>query len=470
MLTPIIIAGGSGSRLWPLSRQQFPKQFLNIDGKQTMLQTTLNRLKPVEHGPATVICNEAHRFIVAEQLRQLGTENTSIILEPEGKNTAPAIALAAFHALAKGNDPLLLVLAADHLIQNETAFCAAIKSAEKIASKGKLVTFGIVPTSAETGYGYIRQGSALENKLGFEVAEFVEKPDQSTAHRYFKSGEFLWNSGMFLFQASTFLHELEKHQPDIYNHCELAFANKTHDLDFIRISEKHFKLCPSDSIDYAVMEKTDKAVVIPTDCGWCDVGSWSSLWQVSEKDDDGNVLSADVIAQNCKNSFFRTEGKLIAAIGLENVVVIDTKDATLISTQDQVQNVKKVVAQLKEQGKSHWLHHREVYRPWGKYDLIDGGERFQAKRITVNPGEKLSLQMHHHRAEHWVVVKGTAMVTKGDSQYLVSENESTYIPLGEKHALENPGKVPLEMIEVQSGAYLGEDDIVRFQDNYGRKT
>ena len=467
-ITPVVMAGGSGSRLWPMSRQQFPKQFLNLGGSSSMLQKTLARIAPLDQGTPIVISNESHRFIVAEQLRTSGIDGSKIILEPEGRNTATAIALAAFQAIAEGGDPILLVLAADHLIKDEQAFCSAVESGIAIAQENKLITFGIVPTKPETGYGYIRRGDDIVDGSCHLIAEFVEKPNLEKARQYMDSGEYYWNSGMFMFKASCYLRELKKYREDIYLSCEQAFRNTTKDLDFIRVDEQAFCDCPEESIDYAVMEKTEDGVVIPIDCGWSDVGSWSALWEVSEKDDNGNVMQGDVIALDCENSYFHSQEKLIAAIGLEDVVVLDTKDAILVTKMSEVQRVKEVVNQLKAQDRSEWQYHREVYRPWGKYDSLDSGHRFQVKRITVKPGEKLSTQMHHHRAEHWIVVSGTAKVVINDEEFLLTENQSTHIPLGEKHSLENPGKLPLEIIEVQSGSYLGEDDIVRFKDNYGR--
>ncbi|BDA59929.1 mannose-1-phosphate guanylyltransferase/mannose-6-phosphate isomerase [Shewanella xiamenensis] len=468
MILPVIMAGGSGSRLWPLSRQQFPKQFLTLLGNNSMLQTTAQRLKGIEHAPALVICNEEHRFSVAEQFRANAIKTSGIILEPVGRNTAPAIALAAMQALKCGEDPLLLVLAADHVIKDEAAFCASVVQAVPFAQAGKLVTFGIVPTAPETGYGYIKRGDEQGDNAGFSVAEFVEKPKLATAQEYLASGEYYWNSGMFLFKASTYLAELKSHRPDMFTACEQAMAATQSDLDFVRVDKSAFEACPDDSIDYAVMEKTTQAVVVPMDCGWSDVGSWTALWEVSEKDQYGNACRGDVINVDTRNTYVHASEKLVTTIGLDDVVVVETKDAILVAKQSEVQKVKKIVEQLKAEDRSEWQHHREVYRPWGKYDSIDNGERFQVKRITVKPGEKLSIQMHHHRAEHWIVVTGTAKVTNGDREILLTENQSTYIPVGVVHALENPGKVPLELIEVQSGSYLGEDDIVRFEDRYGR--
>ena len=463
-ITPIIIAGGSGSRLWPLSRQQFPKQFLTLCGSLSMLQATTARLTGIEHEPAIVICNEEHRFAVADQLLQCNTTHGGIILEPVGRNTAPAIALAAFKALSEGEDPLLLVLAADHVIQNDYAFCQSVMSASQLAINNQLVTFGIVPTKPETGYGYIKRGSVLSRDVGFHVAEFVEKPTFDIAQQYVDSGEYYWNSGMFLFKASVYLQELKQHRPDIYTACERAMSAPVRDVDFVRVNKAAFEACPDDSIDYAVMENTSHAVVVPMDCGW----SGSALWDIAQKDMNGNVLSGDIISFNTRDSYIHATDKLVTTIGLDDVIIIETKDAILVSKKSDVQQVKKIVEQLKSENRNEWQHHREVYRPWGKYDSLDIGYRDQVKRITVKPGAKLSIQMHHHRSEHWIVVSGTAKVTNGEKTFLLTENQSTYIPIGQVHALENPGVLPLEIIEVQSGAYLGEDDIVRFEDRYGR--
>ncbi len=464
----VIMAGGSGSRLWPASRTLYPKQFLSIAGEQTMLQETLARLDGVEVSGSTVICNEEHRFIVAQQAQDAGRALSSIILEPVGRNTAPAIALAAFDLLARneGQSPLMLVMAADHLIQDVPAFHQAVAEAAKQAEGGALVTFGIVPESAHTGYGYIRRGD--EQDGAYSVAQFVEKPDAETAQSYLDDGAYYWNSGMFMFAADTYLAELKVHRPDIYAACEAAFAERSQDADFLRVGKDAFTACPDDSVDYAVMEKTTKAVVVPLSAGWSDVGAWSSLWEVSESDCDDNVVHGDVLTHNTNGSYIRAESRLVATVGLKDVVVVESNDAVLVADKHQVQDVKKIVEQLKAEGRNEILHHRHVHRPWGVYDSIDNGERYQVKRITVNPGAKLSVQMHHHRAEHWIVVSGTAKVTNGDKEIMLTENQSTYIPVGVVHALENPGVIPLELIEVQSGSYLGEDDIVRFEDRYGR--
>lgn len=467
MILPVIMAGGSGSRLWPLSRQLNPKQLLKLCGESTLLQQTLTRLQGLETPVPTIICNQDHRFMVAEQLRQLDVKGASVLLEPVGRNTAPAIALAALNAIAKMDDPILLVVAADHYIADRAAFHQAVRAATCLAEQNKLVTFGIVPSRPETGYGYIQRGNSLE-VAGFNVARFVEKPDLARASDYLKSGDYYWNSGMFMFKASIYLDALEKFRPDILDACKSALEQGHKDMDFIRVDAVAFAACPEDSIDYAVMEKTTEAAVIPLDAGWSDIGSWSALWEIGKKDEKGNVCKGDVLAFNTENSLIHAEHKLVATIGVDNLVVVETKDAILVVHKDKVQDVKKVVEAIKKQGRYEHMNHREVYRPWGVYDSIESGERFQVKRITVKPGAKLSVQMHHHRAEHWVVVSGTAKVTNGDKTYLVTENQSTYIPVGQVHALENPGVIPLELIEVQSGSYLGEDDIVRFEDQYGR--
>ncbi len=470
MILPVIMAGGTGSRLWPLSREFYPKQFLTVSGEQSMLQQTVSRLEGLSHQPPLLICNEEHRFIAAEQMRQADLKHNGIILEPVGRNTAPAIAIAALQALAhadNGDDPILLILAADHLIDDTAAFHRAVEKALPFAKQERLVTFGIVPTSPETGYGYILAGDNEGD--AFTVSQFVEKPDLATAEKYVASGDYYWNSGMFLFRAARYIEALKKHQPAILTACEKAMAATVPDMEFIRVDRQAFEQCPDDSIDYAVMEKTDDAMVVPMDAGWSDVGSWSALWDVADKDDCQNVTKGDVIAVDTSNSYLHSESKLIASVGIANLVVVETKDAILVADKDKVQNVKTVVNQLKRSGRTEHQLHREVYRPWGKYDSLDFGVRDQVKRICVKPGAKLSVQMHHHRAEHWIVVSGTAKVTNGDKTFLVTENESTYIPIGQIHALENPGVFPLELIEVQSGSYLGEDDIVRFEDKYGRE-
>ena len=469
MILPIIMAGGTGSRLWPLSRELFPKQFQKLYGQTTMLQATVLRLQGLDCLPPLVICNEEHRFIVAEQLRQIGQLDHNIILEPTGKNTAPAIALAAIYAAKHEDSPALLVLAADHVVLDEDAFRAAVVQAQVPVKEDKLVTFGIVPQSPETGYGYIKYNPNAGEQLGFTVEQFVEKPDLATAKAYLDSGNYLWNSSIFAFKAQNYLNELKHYRPDIFSACSNAMQSVDIDLDFIRINKESFFDCPAESIDYAVMEKTTNAVVIAMDVGWSDVGAWSSLWEVSDKDSQGNVIKGDVFTTDSKNNYIFAETGMIATVGLEDTIVIQTKDAVLVSAKDKTQDVKNIVKQLRSKNRSEHLIHREVYRPWGKYDSIDSGHRYQVKCITVKPGEKLSVQMHHHRAEHWIVVSGTAKVTVDDKVRLVSENESVYVPLGSTHCLENPGKVDLELIEVQVGSYLGEDDIVRFEDRYGRK-
>ncbi|MDC0464302.1 mannose-1-phosphate guanylyltransferase/mannose-6-phosphate isomerase [Pseudomonadales bacterium] len=458
----VILAGGTGTRLWPLSRAGHPKQFLKLNGDETMLQSTMKRLTLLNVSSSVTICNEEHRFFVAEQLREIDNLG-SIILEPVGRNTAPAICLAALEA---NDDPLLLVLPADHVVQDEVAFKNAVNNAVPLAESGKLVTFGIVPDKVHTGYGHIKVGD--KNGAGFVVDKFVEKPPLKIAQEYFESKSYLWNSGMFLFRASRYLEELKRFRQDIYDVCKSSIATSEVDLDFIRINQDEFSACESESVDYAVMENTADAIVVPMDVGWSDIGSWTSLWDISNKDKNGNASLGDVILHHSKNCYVRADNKLVTAVGLDDMVIVDTKDALMVAHKDSVQDAKVVAHQLRESARSEWKLHREVFRPWGKYESIDRGERYQVKRITVKPGEKLSLQMHHHRAEHWIVVSGSAKVTNGENSFLLSENESTFIPIGIIHSLENPGKVNLELIEVQSGSYLGEDDIVRIKDIYGR--
>ena len=465
-LVPVILSGGSGTRLWPLSRESHPKQFLPLVGDHSMLQQTWLRLRGLPGADAPlVVANEEHRFLVAEQLRLVGARPSALILEPVGRNTAPAIAVAALQAMAGGQDPVLLVLPSDHVIADEAGFRAAVLAALPAAEAGKLVTFGIVPTAPETGYGYIKAapGEGLR-----AVERFVEKPDAATAQGYLADGGYFWNSGMFAFRASRYLAELQASRPEMVSAARAALAGAKPDVDFLRLDKAAFSASPSDSIDYAVMEKTADAAVLPIAVGWNDVGSWSALWSVVEQDGGGNAHRGDVLARDCRNTLAIGDKRLIALIGLEDTVVIDTDDAVLVAKKDRVQDVKEIVSALKSAQRPQATWHRKVYRPWGSYDGIDSGDRFQVKRIIVKPGAALSLQKHHHRAEHWVVVKGTAQVTCDDKVFLLSENESTYIPLGSKHRLENPGKQPLELIEVQSGGYLGEDDIVRFEDVYGR--
>ena len=478
MLIPVILSGGSGTRLWPLSRELYPKQLHPLVGKKSMLQQTVTRLFGLQDlGKPIVVCNETHRFMVAEQLQELDLEAMAILLEPVGRNTAPAVAVAAFSVLGRatdngpprrdgGTDPVLLVLPADHFIRDREAFHAAIGTGLEQARQGKLVTFGVVPHSPETGYGYIHRVNGGGDV--YVVDKFVEKPDHDTAQSYVSSGEYYWNSGMFMFRASRYLDELKKFCPEMVEACLKAVVDAEVDLDFTRLQRKAFESSPSDSIDYAVMEKTDQAVVVPLDAGWSDVGSWSSLLEASESDEDGNALVGDVTAIDSRGCYVYSGSRLVATLGLQDHVVVETKDAVLVAPKDRVQDVKRVVEQLKAEGRYETSAHREVFRPWGSYDSVDQGERFQVKRLTVLPGAVLSLQMHHHRAEHWVVVSGTAKITRGEEEFLLQENESTFIPLGTKHRIANPGKVLLHIIEVQSGSYLGEDDIVRFDDNYGR--
>jgi len=494
MIVPVILSGGAGTRLWPLSRELYPKQLLPLVSERTMLQETVARLSGLDGLAAPlVVCNEAHRFMVAEQLRGLGSPASAILLEPVGRNTAPAVIVAALQAMSDGGDPVLLVLPADHVIRDSAALCAVVEEVLPLAEEGKLITFGVVPTGPETGYGYIRAGAPIEynrpssvvsgqssepettdngqrttDATAFAVAEFVEKPDLETAREYIASGAYYWNSGMFMFRASRYLEEIERFRPEMVEACRKACDGAARDLDFIRLEAAAFAACPADSIDYAVMEKTSDAVVAPLDAGWNDVGSWSSLWEVGERDEDGNLTHGDVLVNNSRNCYLHAGSRMVAAVGVEDHVVVETADAVLVAHRDKVQDVKKIVQALKDRGRSEAVLHRRVYRPWGSYECIDASERFQVKRITVNPGASLSLQKHHHRAEHWVVVKGTARVVRGEETLLLSENESTYIPLGVTHRMENPGKIPLELIEVQSGSYLGEDDIVRFEDKYGR--
>ncbi|EIQ9236291.1 mannose-1-phosphate guanylyltransferase/mannose-6-phosphate isomerase [Escherichia coli] len=467
MIIPIIMAGGSGTRLWPLSRSLYPKQFLSLINENSLLQETLKRLDGLNCLPPVIVSNNEHRFIVAEQLRQFGVDDFQIILEPVGRNTAPAVALAALKSLELHGDHHMLVLAADHAIQDIEAFHAAVLAAEQESVDNKLVTFGIVPTKPETGYGYIKKGEQVKNSV-FKVNSFVEKPNLETAKNYLEQKCYLWNSGMFMFKASVYLDELKKFRPDILAACKESLSSASTDLDFIRLNSDVFAECPDESIDYAVMEKTQDCVVIPLDADWSDIGSWTSLWEISEKDEHENVSHGDVINYNSRNNYIYSEGSLISTVGVNNLIIVQTKDALLVAQQDNVQDIKKIVEILKKQKRSEHISHREVYRPWGRYDSVERGDRYQVKRITVKPGECLSTQMHHHRAEHWVVVAGTAKVTCGERTFFVTENESTFIPIGTVHTLENPGKIPLEVIEIQSGVYLGDDDIVRLSDKYGR--
>lgn len=467
-LVPVILCGGFGTRLWPLSREAFPKQFLRLSGQDSMLQQTLQRLTGIDNvAPALLVCNESSRFIVAEQLREIGLEESRMLLEPMRRDTAPAIATAALQAMANGDDPVLLVQPADHVILDAPAFHRAIALARTAAEEGNLLTFGITPTGPETGYGYIRaEGDASE--LVRRVLDFVEKPALPLAEQYVASGVYLWNSGIFLFRASCYLAELERYQPAVLAACRAAFANAKRDRDFIRLDSDAYAASPDIAVDYAVMECTDLAATVTLDAGWNDIGSWAAVFDVAEKDANNNSAQGDVLMQDCNDCLIHGNSRLVTAIGMRNTVIVETADAVLVMDAAQAQYAKTMVAQLIARERPEATMHREVFRPWGSYDSIGNGERFQVKRITVKPGSKLSLQMHHHRAEHWIVVSGTAEITNGDKTYLLTENQSTYIPLGVVHSLANPGKVPLELIEIQSGSYLGEDDIVRFEDRYGR--
>jgi len=466
MITPVILSGGSGTRLWPLSRKLHPKQFINLVNDTTLFQDTILRL-PTNVADPLVICNEEHRFLAAEQLRQIDRESNGIILEPIGKNTAPAIALAALKFINNGKDPLLLVLSADHLIQNIDAFHKSIEVAEKLAENNKLVTFGIVPDKAETGYGYIK--ADIDNTADYyNIQSFTEKPNQEDAQKYLDSGNYLWNSGMFMFKASIYLQELEKFEPEILTSCKKSCQTEYKDKDFIRLNNDEFRQCPEQSVDYAVMEYTKDGVVVPLDANWSDIGSWGALWDAKNKDKNGNVSEGDVILDDVKNTYTYSSNRLVSVIGISDLVIVDTQDALLVADKKYSQNIKNIVNQLKKSNRSEADNHRKVFRPWGYYDSIDADNGFQVKRILVNPGAKLSLQKHGHRAEHWVVVKGVAKVTCGDKIFLLKENQSTYIPKGTIHRLENQEEIPLEIIEIQTGDYLGEDDIIRLEDDYQR--
>jgi len=468
-LYPVILSGGAGSRLWPLSRALFPKQLLALAGEQSLIQDTVLRVSGAGFAAPLIICNNDHRFLIAEQMRQAGISPGPIVLEPAARNTAPAAAVMALMVEKMDPDGILLLLPADHIVQNRTEFLRAVAIAARAAQDDRLVTFGITPDSPETGYGYIRRGAAIPGQDGtFAVARFVEKPDAATAQGYVASGDYCWNSGMFLFKARTFLEELARLEPQMLAHCRAALAEGKTDLDFFRLAEAPFAACQSISIDYAVMERTDKAAIVPVEMGWSDIGSWESLWSATAKDETGNTMLGDVLHHGARNSYLRSEGPLVAAVGVEDIVVVATSDAVLVSQKSASQDVKRIVEQLQGAGRDLHLSHRKVYRPWGAYESIDAGENFQVKHITVNPGAKLSLQMHHKRAEHWIVVSGTAQVTCDDKVFPLHANQSTYIPLGSRHRLENLGSEPLHLIEVQSGSYLGEDDIVRFEDTYGR--
>ncbi|MFC5354301.1 mannose-1-phosphate guanylyltransferase/mannose-6-phosphate isomerase [Azospirillum himalayense] len=468
---PVLLSGGSGVRLWPMSREQHPKQLLPLCSEQSMLQDTARRVAGADRfAKPLVICNQEHRFVIAEQLRQIGIADPRIVLEPFGRNTAAAAALAALLVAEEDPEGLLLLLPADHVIRDEPAFLAAVDSAARVAAAGYLTTFGIVPTAPETGYGYIRCGKAIPGHDGAHtVAAFVEKPARAAAESYLAGGDHFWNSGMFVLPAGAYLAELERHEPAVLAACRAALAASKADIDFIRLDSDAFAASPSISIDYAVMEKTERAAVVPCSIGWTDVGAWSALWEIGTKDEAGNVCQGDAIAWESQGCYARSEdGALVALLGMTDTVVVATEDAILVAAKDKAQDIKPLVERLKKEGRSEPLQHRRVYRPWGFYQSLHTGDRFQVKRLTVKPGAQLSLQMHYHRAEHWVVVNGTALVTRGEEKILLRENESVYLPLGTAHRLENPGKVPLNLIEVQSGSYLGEDDIVRFDDTYGR--
>lgn len=467
-LIPVILAGGSGTRLWPLSREQYPKQLLALVNEKTMLQNTLERLGELEEAPdkPLVVCTEEHRFLVAEQVRELGTDAV-ILIEPLGRDTAPAVSVAAHAAVDRDENALLLVLPADHVIGRPRDFARAVQQAIPFAEKGSLVTFGIVPSSAHTGYGYIKKGDALAGGLAHAVESFVEKPEAEQARRYVDRG-YLWNSGMFLFRASEYLRLLALYEPRMHDAMDRAYQRRFNDLDFVRLDPAAFAESPSNSIDYAVMEKAPDRVVIPLDCAWSDVGSWEALWEIGSKDENGNILIGNVLAEDVRGSLVRAGERVVAVIGLVDHIVVETKDAVLVAAKDRAQDVKKIVQLMKTESRDEARLHKKVYRPWGTYECIDQGQRFQAKRIVVNPGASLSLQRHLHRAEHWVVVKGTARINNGEQELILSENQSTYIPLGTKHRLQNPGSIPLEIIEIQTGSYLGEDDIERFDDVYGR--
>ena len=467
---PVILSGGSGTRLWPISRKLYPKQFIPIRDGRSLFQDTILRTKNLAEGIQSpmIVCNDEHRFMAAEQLRQEDITDSDIILEPIGRNTAPAIALAALRAADRDADGVLLVLPADHILEGAEAFSSAIETALDLSQKNQLATFGIVPTRPETGYGYIQRGNEIIPDKASQVDKFVEKPDLATAEQYLATGEYLWNSGMFMFKAATLLAELEQHEPQMLADVKAAFGEQSHDLDFIRVDKEKFAACKSESIDYAVMEKTANAVVVPLQSSWNDVGSWHALWESSPQDEATNAITGDVILEECNGCYVHSSNRLVTAIGMQDAVIVETADAVMVTSREQAQKVKNIVGKLKTNGREESDTHRKVYRPWGDYESIDNADRFQVKRITVKPGERLSLQKHHHRAEHWIVVNGTALVTCGEKEFLLSENESTYIPIGEIHRLENPGKIPLELIEVQSGSYLGEDDIERFDDKYGR--
>ena len=469
-LVPVILCGGSGSRLWPLSRDLYPKQFLTLTGTLSLLQATVKRAAAVSAENPILVSNEAHRFLVAEQVSSMGAKWSDLILEPVARNTAPAIAAAALRLQATQPDAVMLVMPSDQQIDDAGQFAFAVKAAVEAAESGRLVTFGVQPTFPATGYGYIRATERVNPSVvkALAVAQFVEKPDEQKAQGFLQTGEYLWNSGMFVFKASTFIQALERHAPAMLSAVRKAVDAGKHDMDFFRLDKVAFESSPSDSIDYAVMEKTDRASVVSLNLGWNDVGAWDAVWDISDKDANGNVSSGDVVMHNTRNSLVHASGRLVSTIGVEDIVVVETADAVMVARKDRAQDVKKIVEALKATQRNESQHHRQVFRPWGSYDSIGNGDRFQVKRIVVKPGARLSLQMHHHRAEHWIVVSGTARVRKGSEEFLMTENQSCYIAVGETHYLENPGVIPLELIEVQSGSYLGEDDIVRFEDRYGR--
>lgn len=478
-LCPVILAGGGGTRLWPLSRAHYPKQFLRLFGENSMLQDTLVRLDGIDQSiiqlDPVLVCNEAHRFLVADQAKEINKPLQSIILEPEGRNTAPALTVVAQALLEQAEDTVMVMMPADHIIADLSRFQDAICAGYQIAEQGYLITFGIKPQHAETGYGYIQCGESLNEKSGISKIEgFKEKPDLQTAQEYLESGKYLWNGGIFMMKASVWCHEIERLQPDIYSACLAAYENGQVDNEFYRLDKDAFSDCPNDSIDYAVMEKITHqnetlSAVVSLDAGWSDIGAWSAVWELGEQDNDGNVIAGDVIQQGTSNSLLKSEHRLVATLGCDNLVVVETADVVLVASKDKAQEVKEIISQLEAEKREERLTHRRVFRPWGSYETIDSGEKFQVKRLTVNPGKKLSLQLHHQRAEHWVVVKGTATVTKGEENFSLKENESTYIPIEVKHRLENATDQPLEIIEVQSGSYLGEDDIERFEDDFGRE-
>jgi mannose-1-phosphate guanylyltransferase / mannose-6-phosphate isomerase len=468
LIHPVIMSGGAGSRLWPLSRQLYPKQLLPLAGARTMIQETAERVKGAQFASPLVVCNQEHRFLIAEQLRENDIADATIVLEPIGRNTAPVAAVAAFLLAEKDPSALVLLMPADHVVIDKKAFADAVEIAAAAAREGAIATFGIQAKSPETGYGYIQRGEAMPLKGCYRVKRFVEKPNRAAAQSYLDSGDYFWNGGIFMFRAKTYLDELQQFEPQIAAQCREAVAKGRQDLDFFRLDEAAFAESPSKSIDYAVMEYTEHAAVVPVDMGWSDVGSWQSLWEIAVRDGNGNAQDGDVVALNVTNSYLRSEGPLLAAIGVDDVVIVATQDAVLVTRRDATQDVKKVVEEIERSGRHHHKHHRQVFRPWGSYDSIDQGDQFQVKRVIINPGAEIGLQTHRHRAEHWVVVSGTAKVTCDDKEFLLQENESTFVPPGAKHRLENPGTTPLHLIEVRSGGYLGEDDVMRFEDRYGR--